>query len=102
NHIEHGREDEAEARHAQHAEEYSGAEGLAHFRARATSQHQRHNPKNESETRHKDRPQTEAGGFDRGVGDAFSRFLGLFRELDDENRVLAGKTDEDDETDLRE
>src|SRR5271170_6280121 len=49
---------------------------------------------------HQDGPQAKLGSFDGGFDDGSSLCEELLGELDDENRVFGGKTDEHDETDL--
>src|SRR6266568_4329451 len=61
-----------------------------------------HNAEDEGEARHQNGPQAKAGGFNRSLSDAFAGIFKLFGELDDENRVLAGETDQHDEADLGE
>src|SRR5207244_11048498 len=59
--------------------------------------------KNERKGGHQDRAQSETAGFDRGRETVFLiAILDLLRELDDQDGVFAGETDQHDKTDLSE
>src|SRR2546428_10717148 len=94
-HIKHGGKKETEAGHAEHAEEDSGAERLAHFGAGAFAENKRKDTENEGKRSHQDRTQAQATGFDRS-GEAILAvaILDLFRKLDDQDGVLAGEPDQ--------
>ena len=100
--VEHGREVEPDHRDAEHAAEDDGAEHVAHLGAGAAREYQRQHAEDEGERGHQDRPQPQLRGFDGGGQGVHPRALFLARELDDQDRVLAGETDQHHEADLRE
>ncbi len=101
--VEHRRQKKTEARYAEHAEEDGGAEGLAHFGAGALAEHEWEDTENEGEGSHQDRAQAQAASLDRSRETILAvAILDLLRELDDEDGVLAGESDQHDEADLRE
>src|SRR6202030_995137 len=84
-----------------HSEEDRGAQGLAHFRAGAFAEHQRKNTEDESKRSHQDRTETQTSSFDRrGEAIFFIAILDLLGELDNEDGVLTGESDQHDKADL--
>ena len=75
---------------------------MAHLGAGADDEHQRHHAHDEGEGGHQDRAQPQAARFESGLDEAAPLPLQLARELDDQDRVLAGEADEHDQADLRE
>ena len=57
--------------------------------------------KDESKGRHQDRSQTQTRAFERGVEQRLALFVFVLGELDDQDRVFRGQTDEHDQPDLR-
>ena len=100
-HVEHRRQEEAEDRHARHAEDDGRADRLAHLRARARRDGQRHDAEDEGEGRHQDRPQAQAAGLDDGCQRRIAMLLALSGEFDDQDGVLGRQADQHDEGDLR-
>ena len=74
---------------------------LTHFAAGAAGDHQRHDAHDEGEGGHQDGTQSQPASFDRRRDDVHAAFDALACELDDQDRVLAGKPDQNDEADLR-
>jgi len=99
--VEHGHEQQGQDRRGEHAAENGRSDGLPASRACPARYHQRHDAEDERECRHQDRPKPETGRFHRGVNDAQAFLTPALGELNDQNRVLGGKTDQHDEADLR-
>ena len=99
--VERGREQKAEAGHAEHAGEYRGAQRLPHLGARAGRDDQRSDAEDEGQRCHQNRPQPRARGADGGLRRGSAVVLGLPGELHDQNRVLGRQSDQNHETDLR-
>ena len=99
---EHGREKNAEQRHAEHPAEDGDAERVAHFGPRPVGQHQGNHAEDKSERSHQDRPQTKSRCFFRGVEARFSLFVKLPGEFDDQDRIFAGQAKQHDQPDLHE
>src|ERR1700758_1053398 len=82
--VESGGEEETEDGYPDHSAKYGGAQGLPHFRARATGNDQREDAQDERKGRHQDRAQTDACGQGCSFGGFLSLdVLTLLRELDD-------------------
>ena len=99
---EHGREEDAENRHAQHAAEDGRAERAAHFRAGAAADQQREDAQDEGEGGHYDRPQPQLAGGQRRLAAGKAFFSLPLGELHDQDRILARQAQQDHEADLRE
>src|SRR5262249_12439064 len=97
-----GCEENSEEGHTKHAAENGGAQGAAHFRARAFGEHQRDDTEYEGKGGHQDGPQAQAAGLDSRIKTAQTGILALFRKLHDKNSILAGEADQNDKTDLGE
>lgn len=100
--VEDGGEEDAEEGDAEHAGEDGGAEGLAHFGAGAGGEDEGDDAQDEGEGGHQNGAETETAGFGDGGEAVFAGVFELFGEFDDEDGVLAGESDEDDEADLGE
>ena len=100
--VEYWRKEETEERDADHPGEHRDAHRTTHLRAGAGGDDERENAGDEGDARHQDRAQTQAARFDRGVDRRRTFVLFVLGELDDQDRILARETDEDDEADLRE
>ena len=61
---------------------------------------ERHDAEDEGERRHQNRPQPDARGFDRRVGDRHAARAQLLGELDDQNAVLRRQADQHHQADL--
>src|SRR5947207_1164499 len=101
NHVEHGRQEEAEERDPEHAAEHRRAERLAHLGAGSGRARERQHAQDERERGHQDRPEAEPARLDGGREAVLALLLLLLRELDDEHGVLRGQPDQRDEADLR-
>ena len=88
-HVEHGREQQSENRHADHAGEDRDAHRLTHLGTRTLGSDQRENARDESDGGHQDRTQTQTARLNGRV-ERREVFLVLFvlRELDDEIAFL--------------
>src|SRR5450631_3330647 len=86
--VEYGGEQQAEQRHAQHAEEHGGAECLTQFGARPCRQDERHHAKDESKGCHQDRTQSRPRRLYGGIPPGCALLLGLLCKLDDQNGIL--------------
>jgi hypothetical protein len=64
--------------------------------------HQGQDAKNEGKRGHEDWPQTQPGSFRRSLDPPLSGFHLLPREFHDQDRILAGEPDENNESDLGE
>jgi len=99
--IEDRREEQAENSHADHPGEHRNAHHPAHLRAGAGGQHQRHHAHDEGHRCHQDRAQPQIGWLqwplEPAKRPANSSSAG---ELDDQDRVLGGKPDQNDQADL--
>src|SRR3984957_2167615 len=95
-------EDQPEGGDADHAEEHRGAKRLAQLGAGADRPDQRTDTENEGERGHQDRPQAQPRGFDRRIPAAAPLILELARELDDQDRILGGGTDQAHKADMGE
>src|SRR5438876_11186466 len=102
NHVEHGRQEEAEERDAEHAAEHGRSERPAHLGAGSGRARERQHAKDERERGHQDRPEAEPARLDGGREAVLALLLLLLRELDDEHGVLRGQPDQRDEPDLLE
>src|SRR5881409_2673103 len=101
NHVEHGRQEEAEERDAEHAAEHRRSERLAHLGAGSGRARERQHAQDERERGHQDRPEAEPARLDGGREAVLALLLLLLGELDDEHGVLRGQPDQRDEADLR-
>ena len=63
---------------------------------------QRHDAQDEGERSHHDRPQAELAGVQGRLAAARPRLAAVLGELHDQNRVLAGQSDQHHEADLGE
>src|ERR1700716_660857 len=75
---------------------------LVHFGARSLGDHQRQHAKNKRERGHENRSQTQSGSFRRSLDASHPRFHLLSSKLHDQDGVLTGKPDENNESDLGE
>jgi len=101
-HVKHGGEEEAEEGDADHAAEDGGAHGSAHFGSGSGADDEGINPGDEGDGGHEDGAETQAAGFEGGLERAFAVVVALFGELDDEDGVFTGESDQNDEADLGE
>src|SRR6516164_11368248 len=99
--VEGGREQKAETGHAQHSEQHRCAQRLPHLRACSGRNGEWGNAQNEWEGCHQDRAKARTRGVHRGFGGGDTFLFLLARKLDDEDGVLGGQADENDEADLR-
>src|SRR6516165_8564781 len=100
--VEGGREKKTEAGNSQHPEQYRRTERLPHFGARTGRNGERYHPQDEREGGHQNRAKTRARGVHRGFTGGCTDLVALARELDNQDRVFGGQTDENDEADLGE
>ena len=75
---------------------------MPHFSARPGGQHQGQHTHDESQRGHQDRPQAQAGRFNRRLDRRAPGKLQLPRKLDDQNRVFGRQTNQHDQPDLGE
>src|SRR2546426_846470 len=84
----------------EHPEEHARADRVAARSAGATRCEQRRHAENERKRGHEDRPQPLAARFERRLADGPALGPQLVRELDDQDRVLRGEANYDNEADL--
>src|SRR3954469_6598219 len=101
-HVEERREDQAEEGDAKHPREHGDAHHVAHLRARATGENERHDAHDECERRHENRTQSDARRLERGAQTIATLLLEIACKLYDEDGVLARETDEHEQPDLSE
>jgi hypothetical protein len=99
---EHGSKKDSKKGNADHSSEDGCTQGLIHFGAGSFSDHQGQDAKNEGKRGHEDWPQTQPGSFRRSLDPPLSGFHLLPREFHDQDRILAGEPDENNESDLGE
>src|SRR5262249_18219783 len=99
--VESRRKQKAESGDSDHSEEHSGAQRLAHLRARAAGHCEREHTENEGKGGHQDWAETDAGGGRRGLLRLVAVvILPLPRELHDQDRVLGSQPHQHHEADL--
>ena len=81
--VEHGRQEQAEQGHADHAGEDGDAGRGAHFGTGAVRENKRDGAGDERNRGHHDRAQAQAAGFERGLDDTLALKLQFTREFDD-------------------
>src|SRR3546814_3393817 len=87
-----------ENRHTEHPEGHRGSERPAHLLPRPRCDGERDDAEDEGEAGHQDRAQARARSMDGGFdGRHLLLFLALFREFDDQDRILRRERDENDE-----
>src|SRR5262245_20131071 len=99
--VEGGGEEKAKTGYAQHPEQHRCTERLAHLRACSGRDGERGNAQDERQRGHQYRTQPRLRGVHGGFAGGDALLFLLARELDDQDRVLGGQADKDDETDLR-
>src|SRR5438445_7082480 len=94
--------DEEEVEHGgeHHAADDGRTDGVATVGSRAGGEKERADAEDEGDGGHQDGAEAEFGGLDGSVDDGPALLEELLRELDDEDRVFRGETDEHDETNL--
>src|ERR1051326_976822 len=95
-------EDQTEEGDAEHSREDGNSHDVTHFRAGAAREHKGQDSHDECKRRHQNRTQTDACCLEGRAESVAALLLEIPRELDDQDRILAGEPDEDEETDLRE
>src|ERR1700730_3004064 len=86
--------------HTDHSSKDGCTQCLVHFGPCALGDHQRQHAKNKRERGHENRPQTQSGSFRRSLDASHPRLQLLSSKLDDQNRILTGKSAQHDESDL--
>src|SRR3989475_1901393 len=84
----------------EHPEEHARADRVAARRSGAARREERRDAENERERGHQDRPQPLAARLERRLPDGAPLGTQLVRELDDQDRVLRGEANYDNEADL--
>src|SRR5215813_6992524 len=99
--VAHRDEEAGDERVGQHTADHDGTEYPPPRRARTRRGPQRHAAQDERERSHKEWAPPQTHAFQRGVHQALSPLEGEGRELDNQDGVLGGESDEHDQTDLR-
>ena len=84
----------------EHARDHRDADRHAARGTGAAAQHQRNRTEDEGDCRHQHGTEAHVAAFDRGFDKALAGFVALLGELDDQDGVLGGQADEQDEADL--
>ena len=92
--------EDGDQRRGSRASHDGGTHDLSRYRACAVGKGKREYTQEECKGCHKDWPEPQSGSLNRGLSKRPSPFMSRLCELDDQDRVLCGKTDEHDETDL--
>src|ERR1044071_8886680 len=101
-HNEHNRYyEDSQGTGSNHAPDNSPSDRHAGLGAGAFGESQRQYTKDEGQRGHDDGSKTELYRFERRLHDLHSAVDAFFREFNDQDRVLGGKADQRDQTDLR-
>ncbi len=94
---EHRHQKQREDDNGDHAAHHGAAERLLALCASARRDHHRRDAADEGQTRHQNRAEAHAAGFERRVAQRLALLVELLRELDDQNAVLCRKANDGDE-----
>src|SRR5262249_52262002 len=99
---EYGGQEDSKKRDAQHAAKDSDTQASPHLKACPGTQKEWYNAENEGERGHQDGPEPQAACCQRGFVPIHAGLILVFGELDNEDGILTGQPDQDDEADLGE
>src|SRR5580704_7461275 len=96
-----GHEEDSDKAGGKHSADHSSAHDLTRDGTGARRSPERNASEDEGKRSHQDRPKTEPGAFQSGVGQRLALFGLLLGELDDQNGVFGGEANEHNQADLR-